>query len=183
MQMTSLSLLLGSTLTIGILHSLAPDHWVPFVSIGRAQKWSKSKLVMITFLSGIGHVGSSIVIGMIGLLLGFGLSHLEGIESQRGEIAGLLLIGFGTAYALWGIKHARQHHHKPIDPKKTVTVWMMIAIFVLGPCAPLIPLMFVAAAQGWHAVLLVSALFSAVTILMMVGQALLGYIGVGFLPS
>lgn len=183
MEFSSLTLLLGSTLTIGVLHALAPDHWVPFVSIGRAQKWSKPKLAMITFVSGIGHVGSSIVIGAAGLLLGFGLSRIEGLESQRGQVAGLLLIGFGLAYALWGIKHARKHRHEQIDPKKAVTVWTMIAIFVLGPCEPLIPLMFVAAAFGWHAVFLVTLLFSIVTLMMMVSQALLGYIGVGFLPS
>ncbi len=34
----SLSVLLMSTLTIGVVHALAPDHWVPFVSVGRAQK-------------------------------------------------------------------------------------------------------------------------------------------------
>ncbi len=174
----SLSVLLASTFTIGVVHALAPDHWVPFVGIGKAQKWSKTKLIWITFVSGIGHVGSSVVIGIIGLALGFSLSSLESIESQRAQVAGLLLIGFGLAYAIWGIKHIRHHRHKKIDPKRSVTLWTIIAIFVLGPCEPLIPLMFVSAAHGWKAVWLVSLIFGLVTLFMMVGQALLAYVGI-----
>ncbi|MFQ6113315.1 MAG: hypothetical protein ACE5NG_04395 [bacterium] len=173
----SLSVLFISTFTIGVVHALAPDHWVPFVSIGRAQRWSKTKLAWVTFVSGIGHVGSSIVIGSIGLILGFSLTNLSGIESHRGQVAGLLLIGFGLAYAIWGLKHVRHHHHHEIDPGRSVTIWTLVAIFVLGPCEPLIPLMFVGAAHGWMAVVLVSVLFSIVTLLMMVGQALLGHMG------
>jgi sulfite exporter TauE/SafE len=178
---TSLWVLLVSTVTIGFVHALAPDHWVPFVSIGRAQNWSKTKLVWVTFLSGIGHVGSSIVIGTIGLVLGFSLTNLESIESQRAQVAGLLLIGFGLAYAIWGLKQVRHHHHHEIDPKRSATVWTLFAIFVLGPCEPLIPLMFVGAAQGWMAVALVSALFGIVTLIMMIGQALLVYSGIGLM--
>jgi sulfite exporter TauE/SafE len=174
----SLSVLLISTFTIAAVHTLAPDHWVPFVSIGRAQKWSKTKLTWVTLVCGIGHVGSSIVIGAVGLVLGFSLSSLESIESQRAQVAGLLLVGFGLAYAIWGIKHVRQHKHSNIDPKRSVTIWTIIAIFVLGPCEPLIPLMFVSAAHSWMAVWLVSLVFGLVTIVMMIGQALLAYLGI-----
>ena len=112
------------------------------------------------------------------MILGFSLSSLESIESQRAQVAGLLLIGFGLAYAIWGIKHVRHHHHKEIDTKRSVTIWSIIAIFILGPCEPLIPLMFVGAAHGWTAVWLVSAVFGLVTLIMMIGQALLAYIGI-----
>ena len=177
-QLSSLWLLLTSTATIGVVHALAPDHWVPFVGIGKAQNWSKPKLAWVTFLSGIGHVGSSIVIGSIGLLLGFSLTSLEGLESQRAQVAGLLLIGFGLAYAIWGLKQVRHHHHKQFDAKRSVTLWTLIAIFVLGPCEPLIPLMFISATHGWLTVALVSGLFGVVTLIMMVGQVLLAYSGI-----
>ena len=178
----SLWLLMASTLSIGVLHALAPDHWVPFVGIGKARKWSKAKLAWITLVCGIGHVGSSILIGSIGIVLGFSLTNLEGLESQRGQVAGLLLVGFGLAYAVWGMKHLGRHTHGESDPNRSITLWALMAIFVLGPCEPLIPLMFVGAAHGWHAVFLVSLLFGGVTLLMMVGQALLGFNAADFLP-
>lgn len=179
MEPSSLTVLALSTLAIGFVHALAPDHWLPFVSIGRAQGWSRNKLVWVTFASGIGHVGSSLLIGALGLFLGFKLTALEAFESQRAEVAGLLLIGFGLAYTLWGIRQAREHRHGTIDPQKQVTIWALMAIFVLGPCEPLIPLLFVSAADGWTAVFLVSGLFTIITLVMMVAQVLLAHEGVG----
>ena len=140
--------LLISTFSIAFLHALAPDHWMPFAVIGKAQGWSKVKLLVITFISGIGHVGSSILLGSIGILLGFSLSKLKAAESHRGEIALWLLIGFGIAYMIWGLKKARDYKHEHMNAEsvksKTITLWTLFAIFVLGPCEPLIPLMFLA---------------------------------------
>ncbi len=176
-QDASTWVLLVSTLTIGLVHSLAPDHWVPFVSIGRARKWSRTKLVWVTLLSGLAHVGSSIAIGCIGLALGFSLARLDVFESQRAQVAGLLLIGFGLAYGIWGLKRAHKHgHHRP---RYSVTVWALILVFLLGPCEPLIPMMFVSAVHGWAATLLVTVLFLVVTLVMMVVQVLVAYQGVG----
>jgi nickel/cobalt transporter (NicO) family protein len=175
-------LLLISTFSIAFLHSLAPDHWMPFAVIGKAQKWSKAKLAWITFVSGIGHVGSSILVGTIGIFLGFSIAKLKAAESHRGEIALWLLTGFGIAYMGWGLKKARDYKHEHIDAEKlkskTVTLWTLFAIFVLGPCEPLIPLMFLATDYGWSGILLTSLAFSVVTIGMMLGQSLLAYAGI-----
>lgn len=174
--------LVVSTLGVAVVHALAPDHWVPFVALGRAQHWSVKRLIFVTMLAGIGHVGSSVVLGLIGLTLGFLLKEVQVFESARGEIAGLILIGFGLAYAVWGLKQAR-HGHAPRDKGQIVTVWTLVVIFVLGPCEPLIPLMLLAAQHGWAAVWIVSVLFSIATIAMMLGQALLGHLGVRLLAT
>jgi len=174
--------LMMSTLTIAFLHSLAPDHWMPFAVIGKAKKWSNLKLVLVTLVSGIGHVGSSILLGAIGIALGFSLSHLKAVESHRAQIGIYLLIGFGVAYMLWGMKRARdykhEHSHTHNIDKKTVTLWTLFAVFVLGPCEPLIPIMFLATEHGWQGIALTSAVFSVVTILMMIGQTLLARYGI-----
>lgn len=175
-------LLLASTFSIAFLHALAPDHWMPFAVMGKAKKWSKSKLLLVTFLSGIGHVGSSILLGALGLLLGFSLTRLSAVESHRGEIALWLLIGFGIAYTVWGLKKAREDKHEHIDTdslmSKTITLWTLFAIFVLGPCEPLIPLMFLATKYGWQGIFGTSLVFFIVTIFMMLTQGLLAYFGI-----
>ena len=175
-------MLMISTLSIGFLHSLAPDHWMPFAVIGKAKKWSKAKLMMITFVSGIGHVGSSIVLGCIGILLGFSLSHLKSVESQRSAIGLWLLIGFGVAYTIWGLSKAKNYKHEHIDAdalkKKTVTMWTLFAVFVLGPCEPLIPLMFLATGYGWGGIFMTSLVFSLMTLSMMLVQTLLASFGI-----
>lgn len=175
-------LLLASTLSIAFLHSLAPDHWMPFAVMAKVQRWSRTRLLFITLISGIGHVGSTILLGTIGILLGFSLSKLKQAESDRGEIALWLLIGFGIAYTIWGLKKARDYKHEDIDTEvlksKTITLWTLFAIFVLGPCEPLIPLIFLATEYGWAAIFLTSLTFSIVTIFMMVVQSTLAYSGI-----
>ncbi|MBU1298285.1 MAG: hypothetical protein KKF20_00865 [Bacteroidetes bacterium] len=176
----SFSTLIIATVSIAVVHAFAPDHWLPFVMIGKAQKWSKPKLSFVAFVSGLGHVGSSIILGAIGILAGVASIKLQGVEATRGEIGIYLLIGFGIAYALWGLKHARHHHHhsSELSTKKVVTLWTLFAVFVLGPCEPLIPLMFLGTAYGWSGIATVSIMFGLVTLIMMVGQSLLGYAGI-----
>ena len=175
--------LMISTASIAFLHALAPDHWLPFIMIGRAQKWSIKKLIFVAFIAGIGHVGASVLLGLLGLFIGMELSKLEGLEALRGEVGLWLLIGFGVAYAIWGLKHARHpHKHEIVDEKilnkKVVTVWTLFAIFVLGPCEPLIPLFFISLKFKLAGILTVVIVFSVVTWLMMIGQALIGYLGI-----
>ena len=183
----SIWILLISTVSIAFIHALAPDHWMPFAAIGKAQKWSKLKLLWVTFISGLGHVGISIVFSVIGILLGFSLSKLKSIEGRRGEIALWLLIGFGIAYMLWGIKKAKEQKHKIIDEEKlkakTVAVWTIFAIIILGPCEPLVPLVFLGYNYGYSGVILVSVIFSIVTIMMMLSQSLLAFMGIQLIKN
>jgi sulfite exporter TauE/SafE len=106
--------------SIGFLHTLVgPDHYIPFIAMSRARRWSRRKTLVVTALCGVGHVLSSVVLGLGGIALGIALARLEGVESTRGEIAAWLMIGFGLAYFAWGLKrglrnrpHAHPHIHE-----------------------------------------------------------------------
>lgn len=178
----SLWILLLSTASVAFFHALAPDHWMPFAAIGKAQKWSKPKLLWVTFIAGLGHVGISVLVGMIGIFLGFSLARLEGIEGHRGAIVLWLLIGFGLAYMIWGIKKGREHSHSHINEEKlkskTVAVWTLFAIFILGPCEPLVPLVFLGYNYGYAGIIAVSLIFSVITIVMMLTQSMLAFMGI-----
>ena len=112
--------------SIGFMHTLfGPDHYLPFVVLSKARKWSRIKTIWITILCGLGHVGSSVVIGFIGIAAGVALSKLTYFESVRGNIAGWLFIGFGLAYALWGLRRAYKnkphtHPHFHLNGEKHV---------------------------------------------------------------
>lgn len=178
-----MGLLIASAVSVAFFHALAPDHWVPFVALARGSRWPMRKLGLITTVAGVGHVVSSLLLGLVGLWASWAVHRLEGMEAWRGGVAIWLLIGFGSAYALWGLKHA-QHPHPHVSVQDAVKVyatrrlWMLIAILVFGPCEPLIPLMFLAYEQGAAAVALTSVLFSVVTVGMVVGQSMLSYAGV-----
>ncbi len=90
--------------SIGFFHTLlGPDHYVPFIVISKARKWSLTKTNFITFLCGLGHVGSSVLIGFIGIMLGVAVNKIILIESTRGSVAAWLMIAFGLAYFICGL--------------------------------------------------------------------------------
>jgi hypothetical protein len=178
-----MNILLLSTLTISLLHALAPDHWLPFVMIGKAQGWTKWKLTTVTILAGIGHVSSSLAIGAVGVLLGLAAERINLWESNRGNIASLLLIGFGLAYMVWGLKNWGRKHTHELEKAKVVSYWTIFALVVFGPCEPLIPLIFAGSAYGWPSVFTVFALFGISTIGMMLIQVHLATFGVSLIRS
>ena len=53
----SITLLSVTAISIGFIHTiLGPDHYLPFIVLSQAKKWSLKKTMLITFLCGIGHV-------------------------------------------------------------------------------------------------------------------------------
>jgi hypothetical protein len=74
----------------------------------------------------------------------------------------------------------------PPGKQKNMTPWILFLIFVLGPCEPLIPIvMYPAAENNIHGVIIVSLLFSVVTIATMMSVVLafrLGLSHINFSP-
>lgn len=205
-----ISALIIAAISIGFFHTLfGPDHYLPFIMIAWARKWSALKTAVITFLCGIGHIGSSVVLGLAGVALGLAVNKLEVVESVRGNIAAWLLIAFGLVYFVWGMRRAYQkkshaHHHIHLpgvehehihshcdehlhvhdqQEQANITPWVLFAIFVFGPCEPLIPLvMYPAAKHSLSGLVIVTLAFGAVTIGTMLTIVLLSYAGVNFVP-
>lgn len=190
-----LLVLLGTAASLGFLHTLlGPDHYVPFLAISRARGWSISKTAWITGVCGLVHVGSSVVIGIIGLRLSYQLTSLEAFEAFRGSLAGWLIIAFGLAYLVWGIKRAvAKKNQKGVMEKledssanqptkksyKQLLPWILFIVFLFGPCEPLIPvLMFPAANISTMSILLVAGVFGLVTIATMMALVLFPLYGI-----
>ena len=190
----------------GLVHTLiGPDHYLPFIMMSRARNWPLPKTLVITILCGLGHVLSSIVLGLIGVAAGLALSNIKGVEGTRGAIAAWGLIAFGICYALWGLwrlrrgkththrhihglgehhehehAHVSDHSHVHADPARPANVapWVLFVIFVLGPCEPLIPLFMYPAAKSNFALLgAVTMAFAAATIVTMTAVVLVAATG------
>lgn len=199
--MKELYLLFASAASLGFVHTiLGPDHYLPFIVLSKARKWSSNKTMWITFISGVGHVGSSILIGLIGIALGISLNKLEYIEAFRGEIVGWMLFAFGILYTLYGIyKYLKSSHHFHLPdflvPKKIrdlqhlpteeqkedntkLTPWILFLIFVFGPCEVLIPLLiFPAYESSTFGMVTVALIFGIVTVLTMMLAVYVGHKG------
>ncbi len=102
-----IALLCGTAASLGFLHTLlGPDHYLPFVAMSRAGRWSRRKTVVITLLCGLGHVLSSVLLGTVGIAFGLGVFKLKTIEGLRADLAGWLLLTFGLVYFGWGVRRA-----------------------------------------------------------------------------
>jgi nickel/cobalt transporter (NicO) family protein len=187
----SIFLLSVTAVSIGFIHTLfGPDHYLPFIVLSEAKKWTLRKTMIITLLCGIGHVLSSVILGLVGIAVGIELKKLITVESFRGNIAAWLFIAFGLVYMIISIRnlirnkkhshshfhlngqkhiHEHDHHqeHIHVHEKEVInaTPWILFLIFVFGPCEPLIPLVMYPATQSNIAgAMFVSILFSVATI-------------------
>jgi hypothetical protein len=190
--MTVTLALVGAAVSIGAVHTCAPDHWMPFAALARANGWSARRTAGITAACGLGHVTVSVLLGVLALI--FGREIFEAFGQRLESVSGLLLIGFGVAYAAWGIRnaiadrvhrhaHAQGHHHHyhlramRHDPSgmshepsaiSDVTPLGLFLLFSADPCVAVIPLMFASAPLGWANTLAVVAAYEAATIATMV---------------
>jgi hypothetical protein len=164
---------------VGALHSLAPDHWVPFAALARVRKWTPLRTARLAFFCGFGHVTVSALFGVLAVLLG--REVVETYGATMASMAPLLLIGFGFAYLVWGLwriarrrllhqaehldgvphdhGHGHHHHHRP-----GMTEWGLFLLFCADPCIALIPMIVAASAGGWGAVLGVIVVYEIATI-------------------
>lgn len=204
---SEIQVLLITAISIAFLHTLTgPDHYIPFIVLSRSKGWSLARTLGWTFLCGCGHVGSSVLIGLGGAAIGWSLSKINWLESVRGGIAGWVLLGFGLVYGIWGLIRARQNRvHKHFDiyedgsmyvyqhkhgqsatakDRYKVTPWVIFIIFVLGPCEPMIPLLyFPAARHSWTGMFLLIAVYTFFTLATMLVMVLLGYYGISFFKA
>ena len=205
--MSEMMVLVLSAASLGLIHTLlGPDHYLPFIVLSKARKWTRTRTLWITFISGLGHVLGSVVLGMIGIAMGLSLSKLEAFEASRGSLVGWMLIAFGVLYTAYGVfKYMKRgahvhlpsflrpksikHAHLHLDVKEIeedqagkLTPWILFLIFVFGPCEVLIPmLIYPAANQSGMGVFLVALVFGIATIGTMMLVVFLGYQGLSLL--
>lgn len=202
MTSSSIPFLTITAFSIGFFHTLlGPDHYLPFIAMSKSAKWPLRKTLLITILCGLGHVLSSVILGIIGIFMGIAVSKLEIFEAFRGDIAAWALIGFGFIYSLWAVwqlqkkkshthlhihadgkthhhAHPHYHDHKHLhdaSKMRKLTPWALFLIFILGPCEPLIPmLMYPAAQSSWPGIIWIAFAYSITTLLTMTVLVFLG---------
>ncbi len=204
-----ITLLAITAASIGFFHTLfGPDHYLPFIMMSKARNWSTPKTMLITFLCGLGHVGSSVVLGIIGVSIGIAITKIEFFESFRGNLAAWAFIAFGMVYFIWGLRkairnkphthlhihedgtshehehaHIKDHSHAHENKNKSITPWILFTIFVLGPCEPLIPiLMYPAAKNNIGGLILITLIFATVTITTMMIIVFVTSTGIKLIP-
>lgn len=197
---TTLYALAITAITISFFHTASgPDHYLPFIVLSKSRKWSMSKTIFLTIFCGLGHVLSSVVLGIIGVYLGWQLNKISWLQDVRGNVSSWALFLFGVIYLIYGVWQAyRNKPHKHFDvmgndvyvfqhkhgevvmPQNRikVTPLVLFAIFVMGPSEPLIPLLFFSGTQrALPEVITLITVFTISTVFTMLGMVLLGVYG------
>ncbi len=198
--------LIFSALSIAIFHTLIPDHWLPFVLIGRSRAWSIGKTALISGFSAFLHISLSLFLGLLGIIIGFGTALAIGQALEK--IGAILLIIFGLFYAYWSYRKGGHFHiggqrihrheiHKGADhhatDEKSNVHWhldkniiregldkgdLYLALIIgLNPCILIFPILFYSVSHGPIVTSIVSIIYSLSTFLMMVGLTILGLKG------
>jgi nickel/cobalt exporter len=196
--------LITTAAATALLHTLIPDHWLPFVLIGRARGWSPATVALASGLAATIHAGLSVLLGVIALWIG--LATVEVVGETLHRVGGLLLVAFGVGYALWAWTKGGHFHPggsllHPADPGERCDGeegpghpehlhyhaddgmiggrggWGAIGLAVivgLNPCVLVLPIMLAGVSRGPTTVALVAMAYALPSALLMVGLSVIG---------
>jgi nickel/cobalt transporter (NicO) family protein len=208
---TTLYLLVGTAVATAAFHTLIPDHWLPFVLVGRSRRWTARRTAGVSGLSAAVHTALSVALGLAAVRVGREAMATLGETLER--VSGVLLVVFGLAYAAWAYRkgghfhpggamlhhgeeepvcdgnegdvhpnHLHYHADRGIIEGRADRGDLFLALIVgLNPCVLVLPILLAAAGQGAVAVAAVSVAYSATTIALMVGLSVAGVSGARWL--
>jgi nickel/cobalt transporter (NicO) family protein len=170
-------IIVASAFLVGMVHSLAPGHWLPVVLMTKARKWDLRVAALGAFVAALGHIFVSIFLGIIGVLIG---SRFIQDFHELEEYSGWVLIVFGICYAIfsWN-RHATCHGHTHHGPAVRQDKAPFLFLFSLGlsPCFAVLPVFAAAIPMGSFSLVLTMVSFAVGVITALVGGTLLVSLG------
>jgi nickel/cobalt exporter len=175
------------------LHAAIPTHWLPFVLVGRARRWSRRKTLSVALLAGAGHVAANTALGAAIAWFGARLGE-ESLELLPWAVGGLLVvIGLWFCWRQWrggglchhhppggrhqpsnGCGHGHEHSHWDEELRESALAapatgdWAVIggllAMLTLSPCEAFLPVYLLGVPFGVHGFLVLSAILAVATL-------------------
>ena len=185
LQQPVLISLLGGGFVAAFLHAALPTHWLPFVLVGRAQRWSLARVMTVAVTAGLAHIASTAIVGS--LIVAAGLVLNAWIGGLLPHLSAALLFIFGAFYL------ARASLQKPITatgpeaeaPEPAVSdraaFWGLVLMMAVTPGEVLLPIYLSSATEGVMALALLTLSFAAGTVLGMTLLAALASAGYSIL--
>lgn len=111
-----LLVLVLTTITTAVFHTLIPDHWLPFVLVARTESWGTRKTALMTAGSAMLHVALSIGLGLAAFWASSGAAAVAGFGESIGKLSSVVMILFGAGYAIWFFLEGGHHHSFGVHP-------------------------------------------------------------------
>ena len=160
--------LLGGGFAAAFLHAALPTHWLPFVLVGRAQRWSLARSLLAVTAAGVAHIASTAVVGSLIVAAGLALDDLA--AGLLANLSAVLLFAFGGFYLIRSaVRRPATAGGPPVDlPEPTVShaaaFWGLVAVMALSPGEVLLPIYMSSAQEGFAALAVLTAVFAVGTI-------------------
>lgn len=154
---------IGAIATVSLLHSFIPTHWLPFSIVGRAQKWTLSRTLIVTALGAVLHVLSTSLLGVTAITIS---NTIAGEETVH-KLASLLLIFLGGSYAILFLTgKGGGHSHSHNQPMEKMAVAGLVLVPALSPCATTLPVFLAVGNSSTMLVLaIIVLLLSTITVM------------------
>ena len=173
-------LLLGALL-VGALHMSAPDHWVTLCLLGKVAKWTRSRLLLMSLVTGIGHVLLSVVLGFA--IVEAGVLFTESLSTQIALGTGVLMLVGGLAYAFRQLLSKRTEDYQEEAESeylkagrrggRTVGYFAVLGA-ALSPDLSILPIFVLAVPAGFNLAIDTAVVFGSVSMLSLLIFVLLG---------
>ncbi|CAM6053773.1 unnamed protein product [Sphagnum tenellum] len=164
-----------SAALVGLIHSLAPGHWLPVVLMAKSRRWSMRSAVLGATLVASGHIFLSTLLGLVSIYVE--LQYLAHYEEVIERYAGLGLGFFGLIYAAYAyFKHSgcQGHtHHGPNPEEGKKAVYAFLFSLGFSPCVAALPIFAAAAPLGAWSALVAFVCFSLGVLVALIGSTLL----------
>ena len=160
--------LLGGGFVAAFLHAALPTHWLPFVLVGRAQRWGTGRTLSAVVAAGLAHIVTTAVVG--GLIVAAGLALDQWISGLLPHLSAVLLFLFGAFYL------ARAMLKRPVtaggpaldSPEPAVSnraaFLGLVMLMALSPGEVLLPIYLSSASEGIAALSLLTIVFALGTV-------------------
>jgi cytochrome c biogenesis protein CcdA len=140
----------SSAAFVGLIHTLAPGHWLPVVLLVRARQWRGRQAALAALVAASGHIVVSLALAWASVSVGSKL--FEGQHETVERYGGLGLMAFGLMYSVFSyFRHSRCHgheHHGPVPSRKEKAPYLFLFSIGLSPCVAVFPIVAAAAGSG-----------------------------------
>lgn len=144
--------LLGAGFVTAFLHAALPTHWLPFVLVGRGQRWSLGQVLGTVVAAGLAHIVTTAVFGA--LIIAAGLAVDQWIAGLLPALSAGLLFLFGAFYLGRALLRPAIMAGGPSLALSEPTVshaaafWGLVAMMAISPGEVLLPIYLSQATQG-----------------------------------
>ena len=169
LQQPVLLSLLGAGFATAFLHAALPTHWLPFVLVGRGQRWTLPQVLTAVATAGLAHILSTAVVG--GLIVAAGIAMDQWISGLLPGLSAGLLFLFGAFYLGKALLRPAIMAGGPSLALSEPTVshaaafWGLVAMMAISPGEVLLPIYLSQATQGLLVLSALTLTFAAGTVL------------------